>query len=163
MDGLERMEDLRRLRQIAEKFCNVRFVMDKDEKDRDELRVWITHGTQIWNIPIGVLSDPEIVRKAYDKLEGHVGAGVCGTRSEVEYLKKMFDQTGGCWKMELHRLYVVLDATSVGYRRAWSRCPEGVYELLNFFRTGDVGVLPRGINWAQYPCSVEWTSERDIP
>lgn len=156
--------ELAELKRIGEQFCKVRFVVTKDSKGHDELRIWFTVGPQICNVPMGLLTDPETVQRVRQNLEGHVGAGACGTESAVNQLKTMLnDVKGGCWKMELHSLYIVLTATSVGYRRAWSRHPEGVYEMLEFLRSGDVCKLPRGICWENYPNSVEWTGEKDLP
>ena len=158
----EQIKELEELKRIGEMFCKVRFVTVKDEKGHDELRIWTTVGSQIWNVPMGTPTDPEAIRRVRRHLQDHVGAGICGTRSEVEQLKVMFDEAKGCWKMELYPFYVVLNATSVGYRRAWSRHPEGVYEMLDFLRSGDVNKLPRSINWDKYPNSVEWTNEKDL-
>jgi len=160
----QEVAELAELKRISEQFCKVRFVVAKDNKGRDELRIWFTVGSQIWDVPVGLLSDPETLQEARWKLKDHVGAGVCGTESAVNQLKAMFDEAvDSCWKMELHTFYVVLTATSVGYRRAWSRHPEGVYEMLDFLRSGDTERLPRGICWDKYPNSVEWTNEKDLP
>lgn len=157
------IEEFEQLKRIGELFCKARFVTAKDEKGRDELRMWLTEGAEICNIPVGLPTEPQTMKNVRTKLDGHRGAGVCLTKSAVNWLKAAFDDAGGCWKMEVYAFYVVLNATSVGYRRAWSRRPEGVYEMLDFLRSEDVKKLPRSICWDNYPNSVEWTDEKDLP
>ncbi len=159
----QELEEFEELKRIGEKFCKVRFVTAKDEKGCDELRMWLTADEQIWDIPVGPPTELQTMKNVRAKLDGHAGAGVSGTKRPVSWLKTAFDDVEGCWKIELHSYYVVLNATSVGYRRAWNRRPEGVYEMLDFLRSGDVKKLPRSICWDRYPNSVEWTNEKDLP
>lgn len=154
----EELEDLKR---IGEKFCKVRFVTVQNEEGRDELRLWFTADTRIWVISMGSLDNPvEVVCRVWRELKGHVGAGVSGTSDAVNQLKTMFGKAGGWWEIEFHSLYIVVQNAKC--RRAWSRHPEGVLEVLEFLTSGDIDASCM-IDWDKYPHSVEWTGEKDLP
>lgn len=166
MEARQARAELEALQPIAEQFCNVRILNIDDEDGNSAVALWVKSTDN--GVDEYLVGSPRKLKTVEDvrwKLTNHCGCGVGMTQAVFKRLEQLFAEScDSSWVFEPHTYYVVLQFKDSDYRRAWGRLPEDAFELLDFYRSEALSVKsPSLVCWEDYPRSIEWTYDKDLP